>query len=79
MEKRLYINLCYDSIISVSVNTENGLDITDSVITDCDFTDFKGLTLENVKSTWNYKHGRMEGIKLPEEIQKALDAEKEQR
>ena len=59
-----------------SVNCQ--LDITDSVITDCGFIDFKGLTLENIKSTWNYKHGRMEGIKLPEEIQKALDAEKEQ-
>jgi uncharacterized protein YjbI with pentapeptide repeats len=51
------------------------LDLTDSVITNCDFRNFKGLTLENVKSTWNYKHGRMAGIKLPEEIQKALDTE----
>jgi uncharacterized protein YjbI with pentapeptide repeats len=53
------------------------INITDSVITDCNFRDFKGITFENVKSTWNYKHGRMEGIKLPEEIQKLLDAEKE--
>jgi uncharacterized protein YjbI with pentapeptide repeats len=52
------------------------LNLTDSVITNCNFTAFKGLTLENVKSTWNYKHNRMEGIKLSEEIQKALDAEK---
>ena len=36
------------------------------------------LTIDQVKSTWNYKHGRMAGIKLPEDIQKALDAEKEQ-
>jgi len=53
------------------------LNITDSVITDCDFWYFKGLTLENVKSTWNYKNGRMEGIRFSEEIQKLLDAEKE--
>jgi len=57
---------------------EYQLDLTDSVISNCDFRYFKGLTLENVKSTWNYKHNRMEGIKLPEEIQKALDAEKKQ-
>ncbi|MCL2623038.1 MAG: pentapeptide repeat-containing protein, partial [Planctomycetaceae bacterium] len=52
------------------------LDLTDSVITNCDFRYFNGLTLDNIKSTWNYKHGRMEEIKLPDEIQKALDAEK---
>ena len=54
------------------------LDLTDSVITKCNFRDFKGLTLENVKSTWNYKNNQMEGIILPKEIQEALDAEKEQ-
>ena len=69
------------------------VNLTDSIISGCDFSEFgfifwdgnvnrvreesKGITLENVKSTWNYKHGRMAGIKLPEEIQKALDAEKE--
>ena len=53
------------------------LNLMDAVITNCNFSDFKGLSLENVKSTWNYKHGRMVGIALPEEIQKALDAEKE--
>ena len=52
------------------------MDITDSVISNCFLRDLNGLTLENVKSTWNYKHGRMEGIVLPAEIQKALDAEK---
>ena len=55
------------------------IDLTDSVISGCDFRHFIGLTLENVKSTWNYKHGRMEGIKLPPDIQQALDAEKEKR
>jgi uncharacterized protein YjbI with pentapeptide repeats len=52
------------------------VDLTNSVISNCDFSNLKGLTLENVKSTWNYKHNRMKGIKLPEEIRKALDAEK---
>jgi hypothetical protein len=52
------------------------VDLTDSVISGCNIGD--GITLENIKSTWNYKHNRMEGIKLPDEIQKALDAEKKQ-
>jgi len=52
------------------------VDLTDSVISGCHIGD--GITLENIKSTWNYKHNRMEGIKLPKEIQEALDAEKQQ-
>jgi uncharacterized protein YjbI with pentapeptide repeats len=60
---------------SCGSDNQGQLDLTDSVITNCTFSYFKGLTLENIKSTWNYKHNRMEGIKLPEEIQKALDAE----
>jgi len=34
-----------------------------------------GLTLDQIKSTWNYKHGRMAGIQLPEELAKALEKE----
>ena len=49
------------------------IDLTDSVISGCTLN---GVTLENVKSTWNYKNNRMEGITLPSDIQKALDAEK---
>ena len=60
-----------------AVPTPAKVDLTGSVIVECDFRDFDGLTLENIKSTWNYKYGRMKGIALPEEIQKALDAEKE--
>jgi len=45
------------------------INLTNSVISGCDFSGFLGLTLENVQSTWNYKHGRMEGIKLPPDIQ----------
>ena len=34
------------------------------------------LTLEQIKQTWNYKHGVMNGISLPVAIQAALEAEK---
>ncbi|MGL6194075.1 MAG: pentapeptide repeat-containing protein [Thermoguttaceae bacterium] len=51
------------------------LNLTDSVISGCDFSRLQCLTLENVKSTWNYKHGRMAGIKLPPDIQKTIDEE----
>jgi len=35
----------------------------------------KNLTLAQIKSTWNYKHGRMEGVELPDELADALKAE----
>ena len=64
------------------------VDFTDAVITQCHFNGGNNLTLEQIKSTWNYKTGNMaqgkwtgsnhvRGIKLPKEIQDALDAEKE--
>jgi hypothetical protein len=34
-----------------------------------------GLSLTQIKSTWNYKHGRMQGVKLPEELAAALESE----
>ena len=64
----------YDFTKKEDVYFTGKVDLTDSVISGCHIGD--GITLENIKSTWNYKHNRMEGIKLPEEIQKALDAEK---
>jgi uncharacterized protein YjbI with pentapeptide repeats len=54
----------------------NETKMTDAVISNCIFHDPQNLTLEQIKSTWNYKVGRMNGIKLPEHIQKVLDAEK---
>ncbi|MDR3197520.1 MAG: pentapeptide repeat-containing protein [Planctomycetaceae bacterium] len=54
----------------------NKTNMTDAVISNCIFRDPKNLTLEQIKSTWNYKVGRMDGIELPEHIQKALDTEK---
>jgi O-phosphoseryl-tRNA(Cys) synthetase len=54
-----------------------GANFTDAIISGCIFTNnVKNLTVEQIKSTWNYKVGRMDGIKLPPDIQKALDAEK---
>ncbi|MDR1477930.1 MAG: pentapeptide repeat-containing protein, partial [Planctomycetaceae bacterium] len=52
------------------------VNFTDAVISKCDFGWLSNITIDQIKSTWNYKTGRMNGIKLPEEIQKTLDAEK---
>jgi uncharacterized protein YjbI with pentapeptide repeats len=55
-----------------------GANFTDTVISGCIFTNsVKNLTPDQIKSTWNYKVGRMEGIKLPKSIQDELDKEKE--
>lgn len=64
-----------------------GFDFRNSNVTGANFTDAKieyrgaledceGLTLEQVKSTWNYKTRNMDEIGLPKEIQAELDAEK---
>jgi len=56
-----------------------GADLNEAVITDAHFafgnlySDNVGLTVEQIKSTWNYKHGRMAAIRLPEEVGKALE------
>jgi uncharacterized protein YjbI with pentapeptide repeats len=65
------VNLSEMVFVNCVLGSENQakIDLTNSVISNCDFSNLKGLTLENVKSTWNYKHNRMEGIKLPKEIQ----------
>ena len=51
-------------------------DFAGAIISRCDFYLAVNLTLDLIKSTWNYKVGRMEGIQLPKHIQDALDAEK---
>ena len=53
------------------------VNLTDAVFIDCDLSESQNLTLEQVKSTWNYKNGRMSLSKWPEEILKELDEEKE--
>lgn len=57
-----------------------GCDMADAVITGVRFTDHRygptrGLTVEQVKSTWNYRHHRMNAIALPEELAEALRIE----
>jgi uncharacterized protein YjbI with pentapeptide repeats len=56
--------------------------LEDAVISDVNFIAVssvpwgcKGLTVEQIKSTWNYKHGRMEGIRLPDDVAEALEQE----
>ncbi|MBQ2556595.1 MAG: pentapeptide repeat-containing protein, partial [Thermoguttaceae bacterium] len=52
----------------------SGADFTDAVVTRCDFSGAKGLTREQIESTWNYKMGNMAGIKLPKELEEELAA-----
>jgi uncharacterized protein YjbI with pentapeptide repeats len=48
----------------------------DAIITDVSFGyKCSGLTVAQIKSTWNYRHKRMEGIILPKELQEALKNE----
>jgi len=58
----------------------SGANFTDAIITDADlrYLDHPA-TVDQIKSTWNYKHGRMKGIRLPEELAKALEGEKPQK
>jgi uncharacterized protein YjbI with pentapeptide repeats len=77
------INLTDCKFIPINLQSKNSntnlkdADFNGSIISDCDFTNTKNLTIGQIKSTWNYKNNRMEGIKLPAEIQEALDAEKQ--
>lgn len=60
----------------------SGTKMNDAVISDVNFAKNRfvpsiDLTVEQVKSTWNYKQGRMAGIVLPEELAEALRQEQE--
>ncbi len=58
-----------------------GVNFEDAVITGARFfagnriPETERLTLDQIKSTWNYKHGRMEGIRLPNKLAEALKRE----
>ena len=56
-----------------------GTDIKDSVFTNCIFSEGTNLTVEQIKSTWNYKNNRMDLIKLPPDLQKYFDEEKKEK
>lgn len=46
-----------------------GAVFTDAVITGADLNyNWHGLTAEQIKSTWNYKNGRMAGVRIPDEL-----------
>ncbi len=67
-----------DCVFSSS-NLKN-TDFTDAVISGCTFREFSPEhvpSVDQIKSTWNYKHDRMEGIVLPEEVAEALGREEE--
>jgi len=49
------------------------------VFIDCDLTESKNLSFEQVKKTWNYKTGRMSLCKWPKHIEKALEEEEEEK
>ena len=53
----------------------SGTNMTDTVFTESDLSTVENLTLEQVKSTWNYKAGRMSLCKWPEYIEKVLEEE----
>lgn len=44
------------------------VNFTDAVITDCVFGWGTNLTNKQIRSTWNWKHGQMDNIKLPLDI-----------
>jgi uncharacterized protein YjbI with pentapeptide repeats len=77
------INLTNCKFIPINPQSKNsGTNFKDanfngSIISNCDFTSAKNLTISQINSTWNYKNNRMEGIRLPAEIQKALELDKE--
>lgn len=60
---------------SFSDHDFTGANLEDAVITDVKFSLGKGLTVEQIKSTWNYKNGHMAGVVLPKELAEALQKE----
>ena len=50
-----------------------GADFTDAAFYECSLSG-RGLTLEQMKSTWNWKAGRMDLLSLPPELQAQVDA-----
>jgi uncharacterized protein YjbI with pentapeptide repeats len=47
-----------------------GVKLTDAVISNCNFRGAVNLTAEQIKSTWNYKNGRMTAVILPKYLLK---------
>ncbi len=53
------------------------LDHIRATITDMTISGCTGLTAQQIRSTWNYKNDRMDGIDLPPDIEGELKTEKE--
>jgi uncharacterized protein YjbI with pentapeptide repeats len=75
------VNLTGCGFANTIINTAN---FTDAIISNCGFRgsysgvdDKMEITIEQIKSTWNYKNNRMDGITFSAKMQKALDAEKQ--
>ena len=49
------------------------VNFTDAIITEALFIDSVGLTLEQLKSTWNWSAGRMDFVALPPELREEVD------
>lgn len=49
-------------------------DFTDAVLLDCDFRDVEGLTLEQLKSTWNWKTDRLDLASFDDALQTQIKA-----
>ncbi|MBP3692955.1 MAG: pentapeptide repeat-containing protein [Thermoguttaceae bacterium] len=77
MQKMAFLSCNFEIEFSIKENDKikEIFDLTEAVFVDCDLTNVQGLTLEQVKSTWNYKAGRMSLCKWPEYIEKALEEE----
>lgn len=64
------------------VNFHN-TDFTNAVISDCEFVELETmpesskLTLNQIKSTWNYKIGNMAGVVLPKRLQEQLETDRQ--
>ena len=52
--------------------------IQDAVFSNCSLRKESNLTVEQIKSTWNYNNNRMDLIKLPPNLQKYFDEEKKE-
>ncbi|MDO4551019.1 MAG: hypothetical protein Q4C96_07190 [Planctomycetia bacterium] len=63
------------TFIRCRFNSLKGTNFTDAKFIYPEFYD--SMTLEQIKQTWNYKSGRMDLLKLPEGLQKQVDAELE--
>jgi uncharacterized protein YjbI with pentapeptide repeats len=50
----------------------SGTTFRDAVVTSVSFRSARGLTVDQIKSTWNYKHDRMSGIHLPTPLEREL-------